>query len=60
MFASSVDTSLHRSAAKLSYTNAQDVIDGKGLGDVSVIPEHEASAIEGDIKLLQVRLMPCA
>lgn len=42
-----------KSAAKLSYTNAQDVIDGKGLGDVSVIPEHEASAIEGDIKLLQ-------
>ena len=40
-----------RSSAQLSYTNAQDVIDGKLLG-VPVAPEHDASAIEHDIKIL--------
>ncbi|TFY81870.1 hypothetical protein EWM64_g2137 [Hericium alpestre] len=41
-----------KSAAKLTYANAQDVIDGKVLGDVPVIPEHDASAVEHDIKVL--------
>ncbi|KZS97962.1 RNB-domain-containing protein [Sistotremastrum niveocremeum HHB9708] len=41
-----------RSAAKLSYSHAQAVIDGKSLGDVPVGPEHDASAIERDIKTL--------
>lgn len=40
-----------KSSAQLSYTNAQDVIDGKILG-APVAPEHDASAIEGDIKIL--------
>ncbi|KAI0053558.1 RNB-domain-containing protein [Auriscalpium vulgare] len=42
-----------KSAAKLSYSNVQDVLDGKSLGDVSVTPEHDAAAIEHDIKALQ-------
>jgi protein SSD1 len=41
-----------RSSAQLSYANAQDVIDGKLLGGVPVAPEHDASAIEHDIKIL--------
>lgn len=41
-----------KSSAQLSYANAQDVIDGKILGGVSVVPEHDASAIEQDIKSL--------
>lgn len=41
-----------RSSAQLSYANAQDVIDGKILGGVPVTPEHDASAIEHDIKIL--------
>jgi len=41
-----------KSSAQLSYENAQDVIDGKVLGGVPVAPEHEASAIEHDIKIL--------
>ena len=41
-----------RSSAQLSYANAQDVIDGKVLGGVPVAPEHDASAIEHDIKIL--------
>ncbi|KAL0949499.1 hypothetical protein HGRIS_009553 [Hohenbuehelia grisea] len=42
-----------RSAAKLAYANAQDVIEGKSLGSVPVAPEHPASDIEHDIKILQ-------
>ena len=41
-----------KSSAQLSYENAQDVIDGKVLGGVPVVPEHDASAIEHDIKIL--------
>lgn len=41
-----------RSSAQLSYANAQDVIDGKILGGVPVGPEHDASAIEHDIRIL--------
>ena len=41
-----------RSAAKLSYTHAQDVIEGKTLCDVPVIPEHDAAGISHDIKVL--------
>jgi len=40
-----------KSSAQLSYENAQDVIDGKILG-VPVAPEHDASAIEHDVKFL--------
>lgn len=40
-----------KSSAQLSYANAQDVIDGKIL-DIPVAPEHDASAIEHDIKFL--------
>ena len=40
-----------RSSAQLSYANAQDVIEGKLLG-VPVAPEHDASAIQHDIKTL--------
>lgn len=41
-----------RSATKLSYSNVQDVIDGKSLGDVPVAPEHNAGDIAHDIKIL--------
>jgi len=41
-----------KSSAQLSYENVQDVIDGKVLGGVPVAPEHDASAIEHDIKIL--------
>ncbi|KAH7914175.1 SSD1 protein [Hygrophoropsis aurantiaca] len=41
-----------RSAAKLSYADAQNVIDGHLLSEVPVAPEHAASAIEHDIKVL--------
>jgi protein SSD1 len=41
-----------KSAAKLTYENAQDAIEGKILGDVVVAPEHDASAIQNDIKIL--------
>ena len=40
-----------KSSAQLSYENAQDVIDGKIL-EVPVAPEHDASAIEHDVKFL--------
>ncbi|RDB22631.1 Virulence protein SSD1 [Hypsizygus marmoreus] len=42
-----------RSAAKLSYQDAQNVIEGKILGGVSVAPEHSASDIEHDIRVLE-------
>ena len=35
-----------------SYHEAQNVIDGKPLGGVPVSPEHDASALEHDIKSL--------
>ncbi|KAI0347280.1 RNB-domain-containing protein [Trametopsis cervina] len=41
-----------KSAAQLSYENAQDVIEGKILGGVPVIPEHDAGDIAHDIKIL--------
>ncbi|KAI0660998.1 hypothetical protein C8Q70DRAFT_912537 [Cubamyces menziesii] len=41
-----------KSAAKLSYNDAQAVIEGKPLGDVVVIPEHDAAGIAHDIKVL--------
>jgi protein SSD1 len=42
-----------RSAAKLSYADAQNVIDGHLLGDLVVAPEHDASDIAHDIKVLE-------
>jgi protein SSD1 len=41
-----------KSAAKLSYDIVQGALDGKSLGDVSVVPEHESSSIENDVRLL--------
>ena len=41
-----------RSAAKLSYQDAQNVIEGKTLGDVAVAPEHTAADVAHDIKIL--------
>jgi len=41
-----------KSSAQLSYANAQDAIDGKVLGGIPVAPEHDASAIEHDVKIL--------
>ncbi|KAI9001028.1 hypothetical protein BD414DRAFT_511631 [Trametes punicea] len=41
-----------KSAAKLSYDDAQGVIEGKSLGDVPVIPEHDAAGVAHDIKVL--------
>jgi protein SSD1 len=47
-----ITDAFHRSAAKLSYDVAQDVLDGKILGDVPVAPEHDAADIAHDIKVL--------
>ena len=41
-----------KSSAQLSYANAQDVIDGKVLGGIPVAPEHDASEIEHDLRIL--------
>jgi protein SSD1 len=43
-----------RSAAKLSYEDAQAVIDGKALSGVTVSPEHEQTDIERDIRTIEV------
>ncbi|KAF6762266.1 SSD1 protein [Ephemerocybe angulata] len=45
--------SIIRSAAKLSYQNAQNVLDGKALGDVAINGGHQESAIEQDVKILE-------
>ncbi|KAJ7283592.1 SSD1 protein [Mycena rebaudengoi] len=42
-----------KSAAKLAYKDAQNVIEGKSLGSVPIIPEHGAADIEHDIKVLE-------
>jgi len=41
-----------RSAAKVGYQDAQNVIEGLILGNIPVIPEHEASDIAHDIRIL--------
>ncbi|KAH7887691.1 SSD1 protein [Phlebopus sp. FC_14] len=41
-----------KSAAKLSYADAQNIIDGHLLNDTVVVSEHSASAIEHDVKVL--------
>lgn len=41
-----------RSAAKLTYGDAQDIIEGKILGQVPVTPEHNAADIAHDIRTL--------
>lgn len=43
---------LGRSAAKLSYANAQKAIDGQSLSELSVSSEHSSSAIEEDVRAL--------
>ncbi|KAJ7591044.1 SSD1 protein [Mycena floridula] len=42
-----------RSATKLSYQDAQTVIEGKPLTGVTIVPEHSAKDIEHDIQTLQ-------
>lgn len=42
-----------RSASKLAYADAQNVIEGKAFGDVTVIPQHDAADIAHDIKILE-------
>nr|GAT59474.1 cell wall biogenesis protein phosphatase [Mycena chlorophos] len=42
-----------KSAAQLSYKDAQNVIEGKGLGSAPVAPDHAAVDIEHDIKILE-------
>ncbi|KAI0304107.1 hypothetical protein BC826DRAFT_1089336 [Russula brevipes] len=41
-----------KSAARLSYAKVQAVLDGEPLSDVSVVPEHEVSSVEKDVKML--------
>jgi protein SSD1 len=41
-----------RPAARLAYKDAQDVIEGKVLGGVPVVPEHDAADIAHDIRVL--------
>lgn len=41
-----------RSAAKLSYADAQKAIDGQSLNDLHVSSEHSSSAIEEDVRAL--------
>jgi len=41
-----------RSASKLSYQEVQNVIEGKPLGDIPIIPEHDAQGLACDIKVL--------
>jgi len=48
-----INTAVTRSAAKLSYQDAQNVIEGRVLGDVTVTPEHNAADIEHDIRNLE-------
>jgi protein SSD1 len=43
----------HRSAAKLAYADVQGVLDGKTLAGAPVAPEHNASDVEHDVKILQ-------
>lgn len=42
-----------KSAARLSYQDAQNIIEGRVLGGVAVAPEHHASDIEHDIRNLE-------
>ncbi|KAJ8489315.1 hypothetical protein ONZ45_g13638 [Pleurotus djamor] len=42
-----------RSAARLTYGDAQNVIEGKTLGSVPVTPEHSAPDVAHDIKVLE-------
>ncbi|EJD00987.1 RNB-domain-containing protein [Fomitiporia mediterranea MF3/22] len=41
-----------KSCARLTYTDAQNVLDGKPLGSVPVSPEFDAVDIEHDLKVL--------
>ncbi|KAH0587636.1 hypothetical protein H2248_006404 [Termitomyces sp. 'cryptogamus'] len=42
-----------KSAAKLSYQDAQDIIEGIGMSGLPVTPDHEAQDIEHDVRKLQ-------
>jgi protein SSD1 len=48
-----IDAGFVRSAARLSYQDAQNIVEGRVLGGVAVAPEHHASDIEHDIKNLE-------
>jgi protein SSD1 len=48
-----INIGIGRSAARLSYQDAQNVIEGRVLGGVAVTPEHNASDIEHDIRNLE-------
>ena len=52
-YSAGINISIVRSAARLSYQDAQNVIEGKVLGGVAVAPEHNASDIEHDIRNLE-------
>jgi protein SSD1 len=42
-----------RSVAKLAYEDAQNLIDGSNVGGIVVDSDHQWSAIQSDVKLLQ-------
>ena len=44
---------LSRSAVKLSYRDAQNILDGKGLNGVAIDGQHQLAAIEQDVKILE-------
>lgn len=43
-----------RSAAKLAYEDAQDIIEGRGLNNVAVGGNHQAAAVEEDVRILEL------
>ncbi|RXW24698.1 hypothetical protein EST38_g1159 [Candolleomyces aberdarensis] len=42
-----------RSAVKLSYRDAQNILDGKGLNGVAIDGQHQLAAIEQDVKIIE-------
>jgi protein SSD1 len=48
-----INVGIFRSAARLSYQDAQNIIEGGILGGVAVTPEHHASDIEHDLRSLE-------
>ena len=41
-----------RSCARLTYNDAQNIIDGKPAGTIAVTPEFEAVDVEHDVRVL--------
>lgn len=52
-YSANINNGIARSAARLSYQDVQNVIEGRVLGGVAVAPEHNASDIEHDIRILE-------